>query len=692
MARRASDLGAPKTIHQLASEKWAASGLTALHARKLRLKPLPASQVAGLWRGFHEAGALQIPYFDLAGKPTKFYRLRYLEPLPGAAGVVEKPLRYHQLPTMQEVYYPPLVDLDWSGIAQETGVAVAITEGELKAACGSLRGVPTMGLGGVYSFMSSKRGLDFLPSLEEFEWEGRIVYVVYDNDISRKLDVLRAQGALAAALNARGAVVSYVAIPPGPLKGLDDYLVASPEGAYSDLLDKAVPYGESHALWGMNEEVVLIKKLDVVVERKTDLLMFPDSFVRHLYANRFHTKQVEVGSGKTARMVLEKTPTAQTWLQWERRAELWDIAYEPGEPRICEDSWNTWRGWGITKRRPQGLSPKRGDVSPWKWLLDFLFDNDPKARRYFEQWCAYPIQHPGAKLFVACVLWSRVKRLGKSLIAGALQQIYGNNSVSVNSKQLKGNFNSWAKDRQLVVGEEITAGEARIDADYLKDLITNPEVSINEKNKPEYKTANHANYLFLSNHPDAMFLEDGDKRYLIHGIHHNKAAEREKYRWYAAWLKGDGPSHLMHYLLNLDTSGFDPHEHAPETVSKYEMITAGKTDMGLWVQLMLENPAMALKPLKLFRDGCELFTCAELYQAFDPEGRGRARSSVASLGRAFQAAGVRHLNGGQNMATSQGPQRIYAAKNRELWDTRSRKEARDHFDQYHDPTKSGGVK
>lgn len=684
MARRLSDLTEAKTVYQLASDKWGSSGLSNLHARKLRLKPLPGPAVKALWSGFHEAGALQIPYFDLAGKPTKFYRVRYLEPLPGAAGVVEKPLRYHQLPTMQEVYYPPL-DIDWAGIAQETGIAVAITEGELKAACGCLHGLPTMGLGGVYSFMSSKRGLDFLPSLEEFKWEGRAVYVIYDNDITRKLDVLRAQGALAAALTARGAVISCVALPPGPLKGLDDYLVASPEGAYSDLIDKAEPYGESHALWQMNEEVVLIKKLDVVVERKTDLLMFPDSFVRHLYANRFHTKQVEVGSGKTARMVLEKTPTAATWMQWERRSELWNVAYEPGEPRIHGDSWNTWRGWGV--------APKKGDVSPWKWLLDFLFENDPKARRYFEQWCAYPLQHPGAKLFVACVLWSRVKRLGKSLIASALQRIYGSNAVSVNSKQLKGNFNSWQKDRQLVVGEEISSGDERINSDYLKDLITNTEVSINEKNKPEYKTANHANYLFLSNHPDAMFLEDGDKRYLIHATHHNKPAEREKYRWYAAWLKGDGPAHLMDYLLRLDTRGFDPHEHAPETVSKYEMIMAGKTDTGLWIQLLLENPTMALKPLKIARDGCELFTCGELYQAFDPEGRGRSRSSVASLGRALQGAGLRQLNDGQPLATnSQGPQRLYAAKNIPLWDTKSRKEIRDHFDQYHDVTRNGAVK
>lgn len=669
---------------QLARAKWRSSGLTDAEAKELGLKALSAEQVKKKNQRFHEAGALFIPYWTLDGKLSRFYRIRYLEKLPGIAGLIEKPQRYDQLPVLQEVYYPNLID--WDTIAKDTSLPIGITEGELKAACACATGFPVLALGGVHSFMSSKRGISFLPSLEKIEWRQRTVFVVYDNDITHKLPVMRAQLDLARELVARGARVQFVSIPPGPEKGLDDFIVKQGKEAFSELLIKATPFEESEALWSMNEEVVLIRNVDVVLERSTGLLMFPDQYMRHLYANRFYMRQIEKGSGNKKYMVLEKTPIAPAWVAWEQRAELQELTYSPGSAQVIDNrSWNTWPGWGVV--------PVKGDIAPWYWLLDFLFTNDRKAKRYFEQWCAYPIQHPGAKIYTACVLWSRVKRLGKSMIGLALKYIYGENGVVVGPKQLKGDFNSWAKNRQLVIGEEITAGEAKIDADYLKYIITNPTVTINEKNKPEYTHPNHANYLFLSNHPDALFLEDGDERYMIHGIQQNSPGPREKYEWCNDWLHGTGPSHLMDYLLHLNLKDFNPREHAPKTQSKFAMIVAGKTDTGLWVLRLQEDPKHALRALgQKASESCDLYTAEQLYHAFDPQDRGRGRASVGSLGRQLIATGFRQVNGGLALSTASGIHRLYAVRNQQIWDQSTRKELRDHYDTYFGPKSSGGVK
>lgn len=673
-----------RTPKHLARSKWQSSGLTDHHARRSGFRALSAAQVKALSSRFHGAAALLIPYFTLAGKRTQFYRIRYLEKLPGAAGVVENPQRYDQLPVLQEAYYPPL--FDWQKIAEDPKINIAITEGELKAACACANKIPMMALGGVYSFMSGKRGIELLPSMKEFVWKDRMVYITYDNDVAHKPQVMRAQRLLSQRLLSEGARIKYVSIPPGPAKGVDDYIVKHGAKAFVNLIDKALPFTESQALWGLNEEVVLIKKIDVVVERTTDLLMYPDQFMRHTYANRHYMQQIEKGSGKNAHVVLEETRLAPRWVEWEHRAELWDLSYDPGQPKVVNDkTWNLWPGWGVT--------PKRGDVRPWMWLLDFLFANDQKARKYFEQWCAYPIQHPGAKLYVAAVLWSRIKRVGKSAAAQALVKIYGKNAVVIDAKQLKSNFNSWAPNRQLVVGEEITTGETRIDADYLKNLITAPMFRVNEKNKPEYDIENHTNFLFLSNHPDAVFLEDGDKRYLIHGITQGSPAVRAKYEVYDAWLHGDGPSHLMAYFLDLNLRGFNPREHAPETMSKYEMIVAGKTDTGLWVMRLQEDPKTALKGLGLAAsEGCDLFTPEQLYRAFDPDGRGRGRASIASLGRHLASAGFRQINGGIPVGTATGIHRLYAVRNVVRWEQATRREVKDHYDQFFSPKTAGGVK
>ena len=51
----------------------------------------------------------------------------------------------------------------------------------------------------------------------------------------------------------------------------------------------------------------------------------------------------------------------------------------------------SWPGWGV--------EPCKGDVTLWRELLDFLFHGaDAAHREWFERWCAYPIQHPGAKM------------------------------------------------------------------------------------------------------------------------------------------------------------------------------------------------------------------------------------------------------------------------------------------------------
>jgi hypothetical protein len=635
---------------------------------------------------FHEAGALYIPYFDLDGKPTGFYRIRYLEKLPGAAGIIENPQRYDQLPVLQEVYYPSLLKSSWRQISNSTDVGICITEGELKAACACANGIPTIALGGVYSFMSSKRGMDLLPSLKSFKWKERKVYIVYDNDITHKLGVLKAQHELSQRLLSEGAQISYVAIPPGPQKGLDDFIVKFGASAFSDLIHEAGPFLEADALWAMNSEVVMVRTIDTVVERSTGLRMDPHRFMSHIYANRFYMQQIEKGSGKSARISLEKAPLAKRWIEWEHRAELSNLVYEPGQPQVIDGkSWNTWEGWGV--------NPKRGDVGPWKWLMDFLFMKDDRTRKYFEQWCAYPIQNPGAKLYTAVLLWSRVKRLGKSMAGIALSKIYGTNAVIIDSKQLKGGFNSWAKNRQFVLGEEITAGEARVDADWLKGVITSPTITINEKFQPEYTIRNCFNSLFNSNHPDALFLEDGDKRYLVHEVVQNSPAERKKYEIADKWLHGSGPAHLMDYFRRLDIKGFNPREHAPETRGRLEMIRSGKTDAGLWVQQLQEDRRTALRALgERASTSCELFTPHQLYRAYDPEDRGRGRTSVNGLGRLLAAAGFRHVNGGIPVGTASGIHRLYAVTNIVKWEQSSRQEIREHYDSFFGPKMQGEVK
>lgn len=658
-------------LKSLAQAKWRSSGLTDAHAKKLRLQGLSGERTKAMAMNFKFADSLLIPYFKLNGKPSSFFRVRYLGKLPGWDGMSSHPQRYDQpARTLNEVYLPPLMkDRTWEQVSKDASIEVLITEGELKAAAGTAAGFPTMGLGGVDTWQAKKQGLGFLPALDAFKWKGRVVWVVFDSDAAIKPAVASAQRRLLRELLERGARPNILTLPPGPRgekQGLDDYLLTG--GKIETLISNAPSFSESDALWAFNEEVLLARDPGFIIERETGKHIDFRKFTDSLYANRHYIEITPKGDG----FVSKKKPLAQRWLAWEGRAEVPRLVYSPGAPRLHNGGWNTWPGWGC--------EPKKGDVTPWEWLLAFLFRSDPKSIKWFEQWCAYPIQNPGTKLYTSALLWGLEKGTGKTLIAYSLMKIYGKNGVEVKSKTFKSEFNSWAKDRQFVYGDEITGGQARVDADWLKGLITQHSVTIREMYLPPYVVDDCMNYYFGSNHPDALFLEDGDRRFFVHEVK-GKPAPRQRYEVYDQWLKSDGPSALFWHLLHVNLKGFNPREHAPDTLAKQAMIFHGKGDLAAWCQWLREDPATALKPLGTrLAEECDLFPSEFLLRAFDPDKS--TRFTTIGLGRTLVAAGCVQVCDGTAVKTAMGFRRLFAVRNQSRWVNAKYKDVVKHFNKY----------
>ena len=619
---------------------------------------------------FYPVGALKIPYFDLIGNTTGFYRIRYLEPLPGFAGLADKPQRYAQeRGTISGVYFPPLLDQRWDDVSKDARIDVVITEGERKAAAGCAVGVATIGLGGVDMWRSARRCLDILPPLGEFEWKDRRVFIAYDSDAATNEQVVRAQRQLAKELLERGAVVSFITIPAakgGAKQGLDDLLVAEGGEALISLMETSTSFPEGEALWTLNEEVLLVRNPTIVIVRNDGAMVKPRDFIQVLYANRHHLAPDSKGK-------LVQKPTAKRWIEWPGRFETTNMIYQPGKLRVVDNQWNLWKGWGC--------EPVKGDVSPWKWLMEFVFKEDVKTRRWFERWCAYPLQFPGTKLYTACVFWSVSTGTGKTLMAYTLKRIYGENFAEIKSGTVKQAFNSWAKHRQFIYADEISGGQVRVDADKLKGYVTQEHVTINEKHIPEYSIVDCMNWLFSSNHPDAAFVEAEDRRYMVAEII-GAAAGREKYEWYDKWLRSTGPSHLFHYLLSLDLGDFNPREKAPMTEAKRNMMLANQSELTLWLQSLREDPTGTLRPFgDEAAEHCDLYTPRQLLKKIiDPEGR--SRITEAGVGRALMALGFRQANRSKPLKTSVGQKRLYVLRNPQQWLQASPRALIEHWEEF----------
>lgn len=656
--------------NELFEAKLASSGLTLEDAVELGIELVSDASVID--PHFHATSGLILPYYDLGGERTEFYRLRYLGELPGFAAAIEKPQRYVQAPgTLNWVYVPHFDKINWAEIAKDTTYPLCLTEGELKAAAACKHGYLTLGLGGVTTWQASKKNVPLLPPLDQVEWRGRLVTIVFDSDAATNPNVANAQLHLARQLTLLGASVAVAQLPAAPggkKNGLDDFLLAG--GDFDVILQEAVTTEVSAALLEVNKEYIYISDQDVVMSIGRKVRHKRDSFVNGTLSHRRVINYVDGKGGARKRVELS---VPMEWMKWPGRRTVNTLTYEPGNKEFTVNGdYNMWTGWGC--------EPSPGPIEPWVQLLDFIFKGaTPEERRWFEQWCAYPLQHPGTKMFTAAVIWGPEKGTGKSLIGYSLGRIYGKNFGEIGNKELHAEFNEWSIGKQFIMGEEITSTDRRHEADKLKSMITQQTLRVNMKHLPTYEVRDCLNYYFNSNHPDAFFIDDKERRYFIWRVLY-AALSQEFYRdTYMSWLNKDGASHLFHYLLNLDLTGFNPSAPAPVTAAKREMVDHGQSDLAAWVSNFTRNSdeeLLRLAKLLLLKEPPQLVMSRHMLMLYDPENNKRVTAN--GLGRELTRAGV--CTCGPHVTKALGTQRFYITGNYEFWSRASGEVVREYVD------------
>ena len=650
-------------VRRLMVDDLARSGLTEKDIKLLQLNSDPHNLTP-------TAAGYTIPYFDTSGSVTKFYRVRYVEStVTGFAALTgQKPQRYSQpINTINEAYLPPYID--WEDYFQSTEPLI-ITEGEKKSAVATKRGFPTIGLGGVWCFMSKKNNVTLLPIFDDINLADRMVYICFDSDASTNPNILAAEGMLSQRLLEKGAVVMITRIPMSDKGkvGLDDYLLKHDDDTFqADVLSTAFEYAESEVLHTMNAELVYLRSIGTIYDYNNKMRISATAFLQHSHSN--HWIDTSVTNAQNQVRVVRKN-AAKLWLEWEHRAELKSITYAPGEPPITDGGeLNMWKGWGVK-------NAAKGDIQPWHDLLDKLFTGAEKdARQWFERWCAYPIQHPGCKMVPAAVFWGAVQGSGKSTVGYTLMKLYGENAIEVKDADLHDVRFEWAENKQFVLGDDITGQNNRKLSNMFKTMTTQQTIRVNPKFIQPYSIPDRINYFFTSNDPNAFYLDDGDRRFFIHEVTSDKLPEQFSAK-YQKWLSSvEGKEALFYYFLNLDLGNFNPKADAFVTEAKRDMTHISKSELGAWVSHLKEDPTSILNG----KSKKDLFTSDELYVLYDPGGDKKA--SPNALARELKRSGFTKVTqpGGGAIYVGGTRIRMYAVRNMDYWKTAPVKEAADHY-------------
>lgn len=518
---------------------------------------------------FRSGPAIVFPYqnpftgelltFERKGQLLDFARVRYMRAPLGA----KKFRRYDQpLRSGVQPYFPVAARCPWAQILAN-GEAICITEGEKKALAACINGCATIGLGGVYNFMD---GGKFLPLLEQIEWRGRVVYIIFDSDAATNPDVRVATERLAAELSMnRGADVRLVRLPEGAKGadgkaakvGLDDFIVAHGVEALYELIEAALPMRRiDGAVLALNHRVAFIEADDLVYDLGAGGFLKKAAFVN---GSDFSTETVVQTAGNGNKV--STVQVAAEWLVHPMARRYRDVTFRPdiqdaSVPRPGGFALNLWKGW----------RPEVGDVTPFLELYAHVCSQLPEEHKdLFMKLLAYKVQHPAEKFALAPMLMGPTGS-GKSMLCDIVRQMAGVHGKQFLDDVLKSDFNGWAEDAIFVAINEVKHETINAVWPRLKALIADKGMLLNEKFRVARTVDNCTFFMMTTNDVDAAAFDRDDRRIFV--IPGPGPREPEFYQGIADWMAKGGPAKLLGYLLTYDLKDWKPPARAPMTTAK----------------------------------------------------------------------------------------------------------------------------
>ena len=513
-------------LSQRAREDLARSGLDADDIRRSRFVPVVTP--------VGPSDNYVIPYFEPDGKPNCFHRER----------LFGNPDQKYRQPaqTSPRVYLSPLLAEGWLRVVADPSVTVIITEGEKKAACACKHGFPTLGLGGVYSFLSKGKPI---PDLDLAVWKGRTVHIAYDSDLASNPNVHRARVALATELAGRGALVRFVDLPSedNAKVGLDDFLQAHGAEALRELLAKAEEFDD--VIGELNRKhfgslvggryLIGMEVHDPVFDR-LELALLTERDFRLLYANRF----IKVGD--------KAVNVPDWWLKsrWRREAKGIVFAPEADVPGY----YNLWRGFSV--------AATKGKCDRYlEHINENVCGGDKKLNAYVIGWMADAVQRP-ATLPGTAIALRGAQGVGKGVAISEFGKLFGRHFVRVaNPRHLTGHFNAHTKDALVLFADEAFWAGDKTAEGTLKALITEETRLVEYTGKDAFPIRNYTRLLVASNHEWVVPAGLEERRFCVIDVGNAHMQDHAYFARIAEQMENGGRAALLHYLQQHDLSKVD---------------------------------------------------------------------------------------------------------------------------------------
>lgn len=242
----------------------------------------------------------------------------------------------------------------------------------------------------------------------------------------------------------------------------------------------------------------------------------------------------------------------KAWASWGEKAFFDNgIGFYPNTGKRPAGCYNLFEGWHC--------AIKQGDCSfIINHIIEILCDGNEEAGNYFIQWLAHMFQYPEIKPSVAIFMKS-VEGTGKGSLFRLLHKMLGVHTSQINGAELvTRGFNGILTAKLLIFADEVNLTDRDV-FDKMKGLISEPTCQLEKKGIEAEPMVNLTRFIFASNHEEVIPAGKRERRFLLIEASPKKAGDKGYWITFNKLINSEYAANLLHYLLNLDLSGFDPY-------------------------------------------------------------------------------------------------------------------------------------
>jgi hypothetical protein len=260
-----------------------------------------------------------------------------------------------------------------------------------------------------------------------------------------------------------------------------------------------------------------------------------------------------------------KGSLARNLLRNPHLAKASELTYVPdGERLIGNDDQRKFNIW-----RDPGITPVEGDPSVFLNHFEYLIP-EPNERDHVLNFLAHILQKPLERINHALLIQGK-QGVGKSYVGEVMRWLLGDSNVAlVGTSELHSDWSGFLEGKRLILIEELMAGGRLELSNKLKPWITQEKIRVNEKYVPMHDIENRAAFVALTNHEDAIYIPDDDRRFFVCFSPAEKRP-KEYYDDLFAWSKTN-LGVILGYLQHRDISAFNAKSAPPITEAKRQMI------------------------------------------------------------------------------------------------------------------------